>query len=69
MKNLLKVCTLGLACAILPTLSNNTKEVKAEESTVIKAFAHYEFNDASNPGKDSSSHGFDLNKKFVIRLR
>ncbi len=63
MKNLLKVCALGLACAILPTLSNNTKEVKAEESTVIEAFAHYEFNDASNPGKDSSSHGFDLNKK------
>ena len=58
MKKILLVLLFIACSALLLTFGNL---VNAESSdVVIDPFAHYEFNDASNPGKDSSKHGFDL---------
>lgn len=64
MKNITKLFVLGLCVAALPTLKEN-QEVKADEDIAIEAFAHYEFNDETNIGKDSSVHHFDLKKQVT----
>ncbi len=61
-----KLMSLMLAAAITAggTALLNPQAVKAsaEETAdnTIKTVAHYEFNDANNIGKDSSTNGFDL---------
>ena len=63
MKKLLSTLILSLTCCAAVAISfNETKSVNAGEDVKIEAFAHYEFEDSSNPGKDSSKHGFDLKK-------
>ena len=63
MKKLLSTLILSLTCCgALAVSVNEVKSVNADEDVKIEAFAHYEFEDASNPGKDSSKHGFDLLK-------
>lgn len=59
-KKILSLLTLGLCFSAISIDLNSTKVVNAANETKIEAFAHYEFNDASNPGKDSSKNGFDL---------
>ena len=59
MKKILIVCLSLLLCSLFLI---NTNSVFASEQTVIEAFAHYEFEDVNNYGKDSSKHGFDLKK-------
>ena len=65
MKKTTKFFIFALCVSSIPALIQNTSDVNAENDTVIEAFAHYEFNDASNPGKDSSMHGFDLVKQVT----
>ena len=60
MKKLLLTLLL-MACFVTVFATTNLVEA-AEGEVVIEPFAHYEFNDAENPGKDSSKHGFDLKK-------
>lgn len=63
MKKLLSTLILSLTCCAAVAVSvNDTKPVKANEDVKIEAFAHYEFEDSANPGKDSSKHAFDLVK-------
>ena len=58
MKKLLLVLLLAVFGVILLT-SGNAANAESSE-VVISPFAHYEFEDPNNPGKDSSKHGFDL---------
>ena len=49
-----------MLCSLLSVMIVTSKGVSASEDTEIEAFAHYEFNDETNLGKDSSKHGFHL---------
>lgn len=63
-----KLFGLGLAALVLAgSLSFAPLGVKADgaEATVINPLALYEFQDATNPGKDSSGNGYDLKSKTV----
>lgn len=64
-----KLFGLGLAAILLAgSLSFAPAGVKADEATsatVINPLALYEFQDATNPGKDSSGNGYDLKAKTV----
>jgi len=46
----------------LAAVKATVKEVSAEGEQIIKPFADYRFQDATNLGKDTSGNGFDLNK-------
>ena len=58
MKKIL-LALLTAVCGTVLLTSSNVANAEAND-VVISPFAHYEFEDASNPGKDSSKHGFDL---------
>ena len=60
-----KIFSLALSFALFAgvagSLPTNNKVVHAaDEAIEITPFAHYEFLDANNPGKDSSGNNFDL---------
>ncbi len=59
----MKKFLMATSFALLGLFCVGNKANAAENDTVIKPFAHYEFNDSTNPGKDSSEHGFDLQLK------
>ena len=58
MKKLLLALLMAVCGTVLLT-SGNVANAESSDA-VIDPFAHYEFEDESNPGKDSSKHGFDL---------
>lgn len=66
-----KILGLGIAALMLAgSLSvaapfTGAKADEAAASTEIKPFALYEFQDESNPGKDTSGNGYDLVAKTV----
>lgn len=66
-----KILGLGIAALMLAgslSVAAPFTGAKADEtatSNVIKPFALYEFQDATNPGKDTSGNGFDLVAKTV----
>lgn len=57
MKKIIYLLMLICSCV---TVILSSKTAYASEETVIEAFAHYEFDDENNLGKDSSKHGFHL---------
>lgn len=66
MKKFFGLALAGIVAAGAVGLTVPANKANADEAaSVIKPFALYEFNDAANPGKDTSGNGYDLVKKTM----